>query len=502
MNRSERWLERRLNRWRAAVPGGDHNPGAIWLAQKRAMLIACAFGVPTLLCLWVYTLLYVRQNLFLLYLPLVLASVILSVTLQSLGQSISRRTSGLAPRSGNIQTRLLSWSVLIYTTLCLGYRAWVPDHFNDGLNLLVALLVVATGITVCAQFRPLRAGLTLALLTFVHSLPLLGGLRGHTLSGGPLLLGVGTELMLSTVLALMYSASWTQLALGQSEAVSVQMEYLSRTDHLTKLGNRRSLYSRIEALMAEMQADQAAQGRPAGGLPVAVGTVAGVTVAGGTVAGSTVAGSTADAPTLRAEDQDVADQNVAETFSVVLLDIDHFKTVNDTFGHASGDAVLCEVAEILESFMRRRDVAGRWGGEEFLLVIPSTTLDRAARIAERLRVRIESARMLPVPEFQAQVMKGQPLQESPGHTNHSVTASFGVACYQSGESLEALLARADAAMYRAKQGGRNRIEVAPPALPGAPSAETHPLPGGAADRLLDGPLGAEPPAPELTGTDG
>ena len=83
-------------------------------------------------------------------------------------------------------------------------------------------------------------------------------------SGGPLLLGVVTELMLSTVLALIYSASWTQLALGQSEAVSVQMEYLSRTDHLTKLGNRRSLYSHIEALMSEMKVGQeAALGKPA-----------------------------------------------------------------------------------------------------------------------------------------------------------------------------------------------------------------------------------------------
>lgn len=182
------------------------------------MLIACAFGVPTLLCLWVYTLLYVRQNLFLQYLPLVLFSVILGVTVQSLGQSISRRSSGLPARSSDSQTRLLSWSVLLYITLCLGYRALFPGHFSGGLNLLVALLLVATGIMVCARFRPLQAGLTLALLTFVHSLPLLGRLRGHTLSGGPLLLGVVSELVLSTVLALMSSASWTQLALDQSEA--------------------------------------------------------------------------------------------------------------------------------------------------------------------------------------------------------------------------------------------------------------------------------------------
>lgn len=93
MNRSERWLKRRPNRWQTTGSDGKHNPEAIWLAQKRAILIACALGVPTPLCLWVYTLLYVRQNLFLLYLPLVLASVILSVTVQS----ISRRTSGVRP---------------------------------------------------------------------------------------------------------------------------------------------------------------------------------------------------------------------------------------------------------------------------------------------------------------------------------------------------------------------------------------------------------------------
>lgn len=145
---------------------------------------------------------------------------------------------------------------------------------------------------------------------------------------------------------------------------------------------------------------------------------------------------------------------------MVLLDIDHFKTVNDTFGHASGNAVQCEVAEILGSFMRRRDMAGRWGGEGVLLVIPGTTLDRAASIAQRLRVRIESARMLPVREGPTRVTQAQTLraqlptgQESPGHTNHTMTASFGMACYQPGDSLEAVLARADAAMYRVKRAG-------------------------------------------------
>jgi len=277
-----------------------------------------------------------------------------------------------------------------------------PGHFSGGLNLLVALLLLATGITVCARFRPLQAGLTLALLTFVHSLPLLGGLRGHTLSGGTLLLGVVTELMLSTVLALMYSASWTQLALGQSKAASVQMEYLSRTDHLTGLSNRRSLYGSIETLMNDV-----------------VNT---------------------DSETLPLPD-DRADglERSRGTFTLMLLDIDHFKSVNDTYGHASGDTVLCCVAEVLQSFVRQRDLAGRWGGEEFVLVLPGVALEQGTRIAERLRERIAGARVLP---------------------GRHVTASFGVTCWRPGDTLEALMARADAAMYRAKQAGRNCVLIA------------------------------------------
>ncbi len=227
------------------------------------------------------------------------------------------------------------------------------------------------------------------------------------------------------------------------------------------------------------------------------------------MANGTLAGGTPDTTTQR-----VADQRLEKTFSVVLLDIDHFKTVNNTFGHASGDAALCKVAEILGSFMRRRDMAGRWGGEEFLLVIPGTTLDRAASIAERLRVRIESARMLPVREGSTRVMQAQTLraqtlqtqlstgQESPGHTNHTVTASFGVTCYQPGNSLEALLARADAAMYRAKRSRSNRVEVGIPVLSGVLAAGPHPLPGRATDSLPGGPNSTELPAPELTGING
>ena len=515
MKRGEYRMERSLDRWRAALSDSHHDPEAISLAQRHTTLIACAFGVPTLLCLWVYALLYQRENLFLLYLPLVLAGVILGVTLQALSQQLPGRqgprrsgstravgshpTSARPARPGDLQQRLLSWSVLLYTLLCLGYRAVAvyPQQFGPGLDLLVALLVVVTGVTVCARFRPLRAGLTLALLTGLHVLPLLGGLHSAALSGGPLLLAVVTELMLATVLALMYSASWTQLALGQSEAASVQMAYLSRTDHLTRLANRRSLYDHIEALMAEIGA--AARRQEEAASPPAS-------------AARTQAPAQAPAP------------GPAATFSVILLDIDHFKAVNDTFGHATGDLVLCGVADVLQSFLRRRDVAGRWGGEEFLLLLPGATLDRATRVAERLRARIESSRTGPLPLLPGQPSStGQPSGAGVGPggpvrfseaANPGVTASFGVACYRPGDSLEALLTRADAAMYRAKRGGRNRVESGeadlkveaadmagsdfkspPDRLPGGPQSggSGGALPGGAAD--------AEQPARELTGTE-
>ena len=361
-------------------------------AQNRTALLSCLFGVPTLLCLWVYTLIYRRENVLLMYLPLVLAAVMIGVILQHLG--------GRA-RSGAL-TQSLVWSTTGYTLLCLGYRALFPEHFDTGLHFLVALLVVMAGVSVCLQVRPFMAGLTLTAMLFLYSLPVLQGLIAHRLSGGPLLLELTTELMLTSVLALIFSSSWTQLALGQSEATGQQMEYLSRTDHLTGLSNRRSLYGSIETLMNDV-----------------VNT---------------------DSETLPLPD-DRADglERSRGTFTLMLLDIDHFKSVNDTYGHASGDTVLCSVAEVLQSFVRQHDLAGRWGGEEFVLVLPGVALEQGARIAERLRERIARARVLP---------------------GRHVTASFGVTCWRPGDTLAALMARADAAMYRAKQAGRNCVLIA------------------------------------------
>ena len=125
-------------------------------------------------------------------------------------------------------------------------------------------------------------------------------------------------------------------------------------------------------------------------------------------------------------------------FSVILVDLDHFKHVNDTHGHQVGDQVLITAARLLQQYCREIDVVGRWGGEEFLIICPETPCAGAAKLAESLRQHL-AAHLFPVVQQQ--------------------TASFGVACYHLGELAEILLARADVALYHAKTQGRNQVVV-------------------------------------------
>jgi diguanylate cyclase (GGDEF)-like protein len=126
--------------------------------------------------------------------------------------------------------------------------------------------------------------------------------------------------------------------------------------------------------------------------------------------------------------------------AVVLADLDNFKEVNDRFGHATGDVVLREFAHTLEAGIRDVDLAGRWGGEEFLLVLPGTNLAGAARVAERIRAARAERVVLSA--------EGEPIR---------VTASFGVAAFPDARTLEGLLAAADGALYQAKGAGKNRV---------------------------------------------
>ena len=125
--------------------------------------------------------------------------------------------------------------------------------------------------------------------------------------------------------------------------------------------------------------------------------------------------------------------------SVIMLDIDHFKTLNDSRGHLAGDNVLCAISSVLKASLRASDIACRWGGEEFLIVLTNTDLGSATRVACSLRELIEHQRF----EF-----NGSPI---------AITISAGVAHYRSGETRESLIARADALLYQAKDEGRNRV---------------------------------------------
>ena len=137
-----------------------------------------------------------------------------------------------------------------------------------------------------------------------------------------------------------------------------------------------------------------------------------------------------------------------DRLSVVMVDIDHFKQVNDEYGHRVGDRVLADVAGLLRRNVRQTDFCGRYGGEEFLVILPRTDVTGAGIMAERMRCALERTPMTAASE-----------------TTFTVTGSFGAAECCCGDDEDVLVSRADAALYRAKDNGRNRTELAacPPA---------------------------------------
>lgn len=126
--------------------------------------------------------------------------------------------------------------------------------------------------------------------------------------------------------------------------------------------------------------------------------------------------------------------------SLISTDLDHFKRVNDTFGHGIGDMVLKEFSGLLKELVRVEDIASRWGGEEFIILLPNTSSEAAATMAERIRSTFE--------------------QQSSSASPLVVTASFGVAQLQNGDDEDALIRRVDTALYTAKREGRNRVVIA------------------------------------------
>jgi len=130
-----------------------------------------------------------------------------------------------------------------------------------------------------------------------------------------------------------------------------------------------------------------------------------------------------------------------DPFVILLIDLDHFKNVNDTYGHDAGDKALIEVAEHLLKNTRNQDVVSRWGGEEFLILLPDTGLQGGSVLAEKVRQDIQAH------DFTA------------GEKSVRLTLSMGIAAYREGMTLTGCIKAADAALYRAKRRGRNRVEL-------------------------------------------
>ena len=123
--------------------------------------------------------------------------------------------------------------------------------------------------------------------------------------------------------------------------------------------------------------------------------------------------------------------------ALIMVDVDFFKEVNDRYGHQTGDIVLREIALTLQEDLRDSDLVSRWGGEEFVIILPNTTREQAAAIAEELRTAVEERRF---------------------NGGISLTCSFGVTAYREEDNVDSLFARIDKALYRAKEFERNNVQ--------------------------------------------
>jgi len=126
------------------------------------------------------------------------------------------------------------------------------------------------------------------------------------------------------------------------------------------------------------------------------------------------------------------------SFSLLMIDLDYFKKINDTYGHLKGDYVLQEIAKILKICSRDTDIIARWGGEEFVIMLPHTHLDEAILVSEKLRSSVEQHKFINIPK---------------------ITCSIGIAVFHKNDTQKALFKRADKALYKAKELGRNRVEI-------------------------------------------
>ena len=346
--------------------------------KRLVYLVALAAGVAIFLLSWVIR---TPGDAFLAYLYPLFAGVLVMLFL-----AVWRAPQALP--------RLEGWMLGLVASMILSRLAW---HFHAGGPLEEHLLVLAgghywaVGIVILAAFvmlehrRGLWAGLAiLAIATLIAVSGVAGEwLRGE-LSREAIVYLLRIHLFLAILLALASVATSMRDTVKDALVRSEALEQAARTDPLTGLANRRAAESTLQRQAASVRRY---------GLPV----------------------------------------------SVIGMDIDHFKAVNDTYGHATGDAVIAGVARILRDSVREPDFVARWGGEEFLVVAPEIAGEAGVQLAERCRQAIAERPIAGVP----------------------VTASFGVTTFGPQDSLDTVLRRADDMMYRAKQEGRDRVFYSP-----------------------------------------
>jgi diguanylate cyclase (GGDEF)-like protein len=148
-----------------------------------------------------------------------------------------------------------------------------------------------------------------------------------------------------------------------------------------------------------------------------------------------------------AEKELMRGQRTGTPFSVLMVDLDHFKQINDCFGHQAGDQALCAVVEKMQDSVRGIDVLGRWGGEEFAVLLPGAAADAALLVAQRVRRNIERI-----------LLPGSGIRNGERVQMISVTASVGIATYRGvDDNVHTMMERADMALYQAKAAGRNCV---------------------------------------------
>ncbi len=141
----------------------------------------------------------------------------------------------------------------------------------------------------------------------------------------------------------------------------------------------------------------------------------------------------------RLQEEIYSTRKFSTKLSLILFDIDHFKKINDEYGHQAGDTVITEIAKLLKEEVRFHDICGRYGGEEFCIILPNTSVSEATNVAERLRKEIETKKFFV------------------NNKTISVTCSFGVAELTPEDTLETFIARTDKMLYNAKNSGRNKV---------------------------------------------